>query len=217
VVRRYRVDNEIRGHGDMLSRMGIRILLHPWWARTVTFALWVVFLFAMVPFFRYQIGIGPNPLSVSTTLITITAVACIGVAGLLTALAEKQRNLYRDALNGLATAEEKSQAITALWRGPTPDNPRVREAAGRLAWLRLKPFRKNRRTYRVWYPLLAVLWVALFAVSFITGSRQMLIQGIVAALFVWQSVWALLSWRRLEARLSLLDPSLLNAEAADSA
>jgi hypothetical protein len=194
--------------------MWIRVLLQSWWVRTVYLALWCVAgAFGMIALFRYQDGISPDPFSLPVPGIVIIAVACVGLAGLLAAVFEQQRNRYHQVLQATTTPAERSQAIAAVWRGPVPDNPRVRDAAGQLAWLQLSGYRKNRKASWIIYPLVVVTWLLGGLDEWSEHDyRRAIVSAVFAGLFLVLFAWLVLARRRLEARVGLLAPVLISRQ-----
>ncbi len=140
--------------------MWIRLLLQPLWIRTVfwigSILLWVL---ALAAYLRWASGRNANPFTLSVPVIALIAAGCGGVGVLCAVLETSRRNRYLRALDGTVTAAERSQAISAAFRGPVPDDPRLQAAASRVAGLQLAAYRKNPQTYRIVYPLLSVVWV----------------------------------------------------------
>ncbi|WP_375488943.1 hypothetical protein [uncultured Mycobacterium sp.] len=194
--------------------MWIRMLLRPWWVRWLYHAVWALATgFAAVALIQYQSGTMPNPFRLPLPGIAIIAIGCLGVAGLFAAVTGQYRNKYLEALRATVTPAERSQAITAAWRGPVPDNPRVREAAGRLAWLRYSAYRKNRWMFRVLYPVMTLYWLALCAWQAAHQDRGAVINAILGSLFVYSYVQVWLTQRRIRARIDLLTPNRADVDA----
>lgn len=190
--------------------MWVRVLLQPWWVRTTYLALCSVATgLAAIALFRYQDSINPNPLSLPVPGIAIIALACVSLAGLVAAVSEQRCIRYRQALQATGTPPERSQAITAVWRGPVPVNPRVRDAAGQLAWLQLSRYRKNRLAYSIVFPLLALMHL-LSAVDswFDHASHRAVVSAIFAVGLLSTFAWVWFARRRLRARVALLAPTL---------
>jgi hypothetical protein len=195
--------------------MGIRLFLQPWWIRTLYSALWcLASAFAAVALIRYQDSINPNPFSLPVLGIVLIALACVCLAGLLAAVGGQRRNRYHQALQATSTPVERSQAIAAVWRGPVPDNPRVRDVAGQLAWLQLSAYRKNRKAIRIIYPLVVLiqLWAAVTEWSEHEYHRA-IVSAIFAGMFLALFAWSELALRRLTARVALLTPALLSRQS----
>jgi hypothetical protein len=187
--------------------MGIRLLLQPWWVRALYMGLWcVASALATVALIRYQHGGNPNPLDLPVPGFVIIMVACLGLAGLLAAVGAQQRERYRQALQATSTPAERSQAITAVRRGPIPDNPRVRDAARQLAWLQLSAYRKNQKTSWIVYPLVVVVWLFGAVTEWFERDFHQAISSLIfAGMFLVLLAWVVLRRRRLTARIALLD------------
>lgn len=185
--------------------------------RTIYLALWALATaFTAITVIRYQQSVDPNPLALPLTAIATIAVACVGLAGLLAAVREQQRNRYRQALHDMSTPAESSQAITAIWRGPVPDNPRVCHAAGQLAWLQLSAYRKNRLVYWLSYPLLLLIWLWSAVDNWVDHeSDRAIVSAILAGGLLVIFAWLQLAQRRLAARVALLAPTLISRQKAD--
>jgi hypothetical protein len=186
------------------------------WVRAIYLALWALATaFAVITVIRYQQSIDPNPLSLPVPAIATIAVACVGLAGLLAAVREQRRNRYRQALQATSTPAESSQAITAIWRGPVPENPRVRHAAGQLAWLQLSAYRNNRLVYWLSYPLLVLIWLWSAVDSWVDHeSDRAIVAAILAGGLLVMFAWLWLVRRHLEARVALLTPTLITHKEA---
>jgi hypothetical protein len=186
------------------------------WVRTVYLALWTfATAFAVIALIRYQQGIDPNPLSLPVPAIATIGVACVGLTGLFAALGEHRRNRYRQALQATSTAAESSEAVTAVWHGPVPDDPRVRDAAGQLARLKLSAYRKNRLAYWLSYPLLVLIWLWSAVDNWVDHEPDRAItSAILAGGLLVMSAWLWIARRRLEARVALLAPTLINRREA---
>jgi hypothetical protein len=182
------------------------------WVRTVHVALGsLATSFAVIALIRYQQSMDPNPLSLPVPAIAFIAMACAGLAAVLAAVGEQRRNRNRLALQTTSTPAESSQAISAMWRGPVPDNPRVRYAAGQLAWLQLSTYRKNRLAYWVSYPLLVLIWLWSAIDNWVDHeSDRAIVSAILAGGFLVMSAWLWLARRRLKARIALLAPTLIS-------
>jgi hypothetical protein len=188
----------------------------PRWMRTVYLALWSLAIgFAAIALVRFQQSSDPNPFSLPVPAIATIAMACVGLAGLLATLGEQRRNRYRQALQATSTPAESSQAIAAIWRGPVPDNPRVRHAAGQLAWMQLSAYRKNRLVYWLSYPLLLLIWLWSAVDNWVEHEAdRAIVSTIFAAGLLVMSTWLWLARRRLEARVTLLAPTLISRHEA---
>ena len=77
-------------------------------------------------------------------------------------------------------------------------------AASRVAELQLATYRKSPQTFRLVYPLLAVFWVAIFALSLRDAAPRVAFYGTQATLWVGLSAWIRLNWRRLDHQLAAL-------------
>lgn len=185
--------------------MWIRLLLHPLWIRT---AFWIglilLWALALAAYMHWDFGGNANPFTLPMPVIALIAAGCVWVGGLCAVLETSRRNRYLRALDGTATAAERSQAISAAFRGPAPDNPRVQAAARRVVDLQLAAYRKNPQTYRVVYPLLSVVWVVLFGLGLRDPAPRVAFNGVQAALWISLTVWIRLSWQRLERRVEFL-------------
>jgi hypothetical protein len=188
----------------------------PRWARTVYLALlFVPTGFTAIALIRYRQSIDPNPFNLPVPTIAIIAVTCMGLARLLAAVGEQRRNRYHQALQATSTPAESSQAITAIWRGPVPDNPRVRHAAGQLAWLQLSAYRKNRLAYWLSYPLLVLIWLWSAVDNWVDHeSDRAIVSAMLAGGVLIMFGWLWLARRRLEARVALLAPTLISHREA---
>jgi hypothetical protein len=185
--------------------MWIRLMVRPWWVGTTVFALWsLVCIVGVVAYERAGDGADPNPLTLPAFAIALIVVAGLGFGTLLFALSAPQRRRNLDALRDTHTPQERSQAVTAAYRGAIPDDPRVRAAAARVAWVHLSAYRKSPSTYRVIYPLLAAVWIVLFVLTFADHSHQMWMDGAQAVLWSGLAVWSRLTWPKLERRVKLL-------------
>jgi hypothetical protein len=103
----------------------IRSLLQPFWVRALVAAcplpIVMTVMFASIgreaEFWGWELG--------------FTGVVAL-VAGLIgAALTEPAHLAYTEALEDLP-ADQRSAAVTAMWRGPVPDDARVRDAAIRV-------------------------------------------------------------------------------------
>jgi hypothetical protein len=183
----------------------IRLLLQPLWIRTVFWIGWILlWALALAAYMRWDLGGNANPFTLPMLAIALIAAGCLGVGALCAVLETSRRNRYLRALDGTVTAGERAQAISAAFRGPVPDNPRVQAAARRVADLQLAAYRKNPQTYRVVYPLLSIVWVVLFGLSLRDPAPRVAFNGVQAALWISLTFWIRLSWRRLEQRVELL-------------
>jgi hypothetical protein len=184
--------------------------------RTVCLVLlFVPTSFAAIALIRYRQNMDPNPFSLPVPTIAIIALSCVGLASLLAAVGEQRRNRFRQALHATSTPLESSQAITAIWRGPVPDNPRVRDAAGQLAWLQLSAYRKNRLAHWLSYPLLVLIWLWSAVDNWVDHeSDRAIVSAILAGGLLIMSGWLWLARRRLEARVALLAPTLISRQEA---
>jgi hypothetical protein len=184
--------------------------------RTVYLALWSLAIgFAAITLIRYQQSIDPNPLGLPVPAIAVVGVTCVGLAGLVAAVGEQRRDRDRQAQQATSTPAESSQAITAIWRGPIPDDPRVRHAAGQLAWQQLSAYHKNRLAYWLSYPLLVLIWLWSAADNWTKhASDRAIVSAVFAVGLVATSGCLWLARRRLEARVTLLTPTLINRQEA---
>jgi hypothetical protein len=185
--------------------MWIRLMVRPWWVGTTVFALWtLVCVVGLVAYERAGHGADPNPLSLPAFAIALIVVAGLGLGGLGAALFAPQRHRYLNALRDTHTAQERSQPVTAAYRGAIPADPRVRAAAARVAWVHLSAYRKSPRTYRVIYPWWAAVWIVLFVLAFADHSHQMWMDGAQAVAWSGLAVWYRLTRPKLEQRVKLL-------------
>jgi Flp pilus assembly protein TadB len=194
--------------------MWIRLLMQPWWVRTIAATAILsacVFVGAAILWFR---GDGLDLPVVGTLLIVL---GCLVVGGLAGAVVGHHRDLYMAALEVTSTPAERSEAIGSVWRGPIPENPRAREAAGRLTWIHLALHDKNRSAILVLYPLLAALWLFLAVTAGVHHEPgRALWNAIVAGVWVYALVWTLLTERRLRNRVAKINPTWDRIQANSS-
>jgi hypothetical protein len=183
--------------------MGIRFLLQPWWLRTVYCAALVLLsVCAALAVLRWQRG---GTIDVPLLGWLLIVVGVVVVSGLISVAMSQGRDRYVQALRTTRTPEERSQAITAVWRGPAPTDPDVRRAAELLARVQLDLYDKNRRTLIWAYPLVALALVAQIAIAVADDqSREALVPAVVIALLVLCALWAWISRRRLQGRIAVL-------------
>lgn len=94
-------------------------------------------------------------------------------------------------------------AITAMWRGPAPADPGVRAAAERLAHCYLGYYRQRRRVFTVFYPVLALFWVALGVLAIIGHDPRHSVGQLAMALTVGGiTAWEWYKARRIQRRLT---------------
>ena len=183
--------------------MGIRLLLQPWWLRTVyCAALVLVSVCASLAVLRWQ---GGGTIGVPLLGWLLIMVGVVVVSGLISAAMSQGRDRYMQALSATRTPEERSQAITAVWRGPAPTDPDVRRAAELLARVQLDLNDKKRRTLIWAYLLVALAQVAQIALAVADDqSREALVPAIIIAVLVLGGLWAWISRRRLQGRIAVL-------------
>jgi hypothetical protein len=117
----------------------------------------------------------------------------------------RQRDLYLDALAVTSTSAERSEAIGSVWRGPIPENPRVREAARRIAEIQLDLHNKNRSMVLIVYPLLAVFSLFLTVTALVDHELgRALWNAAIAGLWAYAAVWTLVTERRVRNRIDNL-------------
>jgi hypothetical protein len=115
------------------------------------------------------------------------------------------RRAHLDARRPTEATQQRSQAISAVRRSPTPTDPRVREAAEKAARLYLRPYERQGRRQIVICLVLAGFWLATGMPSIIDHSpRQALTPSLLAALFVGAAAWAWHDGRRIKRRLAIL-------------
>jgi hypothetical protein len=177
-------------------------MLAPWWLRmAVTFAFVVVCMAAGVVVARLEDD-GPAHLPVLGVVLMV--LVSLMLAALIVALMARTGDQYREALGAL-TPGERNEAIRAAWRGPVPDDLRVREAAGRLARLQGSAYSKNRALTLVGYAVMALV----FPLNIILAvgehnSAKALLFSILGVIFVCGAARSWVSQRRLCARVDLL-------------
>jgi hypothetical protein len=137
--------------------------------------------------------------------VVMIVLASLVLAALIVALMGRTGDQYRDAVGPLDTPDERNAAIRAAWRGPVPDDPRVREAAGRLARLQCSMYSKNRGLTFVGYAVMAVVFPAnvILAVGEHNSAKALLfsILGLMVVCGAMRSWWL---QRRLCTRVDLL-------------
>lgn len=197
------VDREASCPAATLTGMWIRLLLQPWWLRTVCYAAAVlVTVCAFLVGLRWQGG------AISVPLLgwLLIAVGAVVVAGLLAVAVGQGREQYVQALGAAHTPDQRSQAITAVWRGPAPADPDVRRAAERLARVQLDAYGKNRRTLIWAYLLVALSQVAQIGLAFGGDQpRKALLPAVLIAVLIWGGLHGRASHRRLRARIAVLN------------
>jgi hypothetical protein len=185
-----------------LIGMWIRLLLQPWWLRTVYYTAAVsVTVCTFLAVLRWQSTAMSAPLP-GLALIVIGAVA---LAGLLAAVVAPWRDRQLHALRDIPTPDQRSQAITAVWRGPAPTDPDVRRTAELLARVRLDAYSKNRRTLMWVYPLLAFAQVGPIVIALGDDQpRKALLPVVIVVTLAWATVSGWNSPRRLRAQIAVL-------------
>jgi Flp pilus assembly protein TadB len=181
--------------------MWIRLLLTPWWVRTL---IATVILSACM-FAGSAIAWSDDGVGLPVGGVVLIALGCLAVGALIGTALGRQRDLYRDALAVTSSSAERSEAINAVWRGPIPVNLRVREAALRLAQIQLDLHSKNRSMVLVVYPLLAVFSLFLTVTALVEHQLgRALWNAAIAALWAYASVWTLLMEKRISNRVEKL-------------
>ncbi|PEG37749.1 hypothetical protein CQY20_14885 [Mycolicibacterium agri] len=184
-------------------------MLLPWWARTVcaTGLTWLVAFAGLAVQHARGHGFGIPPLG-----FVLIGAGCLIVAALIAIAWGQDRDRYLDALSVTTSKTERMQAIAAVRRGPVPENPRVREAAARMAQIQLGAIRGT-RIATVTFSLLVAIWLfqgVLAALDHRPGEA--LLNAGIAALFAFALVSAPWTRRRLQARVETLrstdNPSL---------
>ncbi len=184
----------------------MRLLLQPWWFRTVCATVLVVVAICI------GMVIEGHRFDVPALGVVLIVVASVIVGGVFAVAMGLDRERYLDALSVTTSNTERSEAIAAVWRGPVPDNTRVKEAAGRLASILLSRYISGRSRLFVLYPLLSALWVVLAVSEAMTHHPgRALYNALLAALFVFAMVWSWRSHRRLQNRVDSLFPTQVNS------
>jgi hypothetical protein len=97
--------------------VSVRIALLPWWGRAAGFGAYTVICAAIVlALLRLQ----GHPSLTSPVVITVVAGAALLVGALIGVFMgwSSWINSYRDAIGPLGSPAQRSQAMTAVWRGP---------------------------------------------------------------------------------------------------
>ena len=150
--------------------MWTRILLKPWWARTLAVAGVDAVLGAVDWCARWLGGDQLADDHYHNVYTLAVQVAAILIFGLVVAGCTGNSHLaYSTALAGLDPVQ-RSAAVDASFRGPVPVDARVRDAAIRVALRRLCVA----RFWRVMWLVLLGLWVPLVAVVLVRGETRSL-------------------------------------------
>jgi hypothetical protein len=185
--------------------MPIRMLLAPWWIRMAyVSAVVIAFAFGGVWVARLD-----NPsMDLPSSGIALIVVGCLTLAALMTALSNQTRARYVSALEPVGTAHERAEAIRAARSSPTPENPRVREAAQRLALLYSQAPGRNRRLTIVGYVAMAILIPLNLSTALADDRPARAVLFAVAGVFLgWAVILERIRLRRARTRAS----ALLNA------
>jgi hypothetical protein len=142
--------------------VSIRIVMLPWWGRAIVFV--VVFSSLVAATSITVMRLGGHQLSTSTKVLVIAMAvvlpleATFGLRASRLSLADS----YRAALRPLTTSAQRKRAITAVWRGPIPEDASIRTASVDLArhYLSAHEWRST-RTLVVVPAFAALLFVAL--------------------------------------------------------
>lgn len=136
--------------------------------------------------------------------VVLIAAGCLVVAALIAIAWGQERDRYLDALSVTTSKTERMQAIAAVRRGPAPDNPRVREAAARMAQIQLGAIRGT-RIFVVTFSILVAIWVFQAVLAALDNRPgEALLDAGFAALFAFALVSAPWTRRRLQARVETL-------------
>lgn len=187
---------------NTLGDVPIRILLAPWWVRMFyTSVIVAVCVFAGLAVARSE----NRDMRLPALGIALIVIACLVVASLLTAAAGQSRDKYVEALGPVLTPDERNDAIRAAWRGPIPDNPRVRDAAGRLALLYSSALQRRRGLEITGYVLMAIVFPLNVATALADDKPvRAVLFAILGALVVGGAVWQRSQMRRARDRASRL-------------
>ena len=191
--------------------MLIRMMLKPWWARVVA---WACVLAAVIAVIECGSWLAGQPVQNPwRTIATISALA-VPFAVVMAAATDPVHRAYTKALEGLPS-RDGSAAIVAIWRGPIPTDPRVRDAAIRVGEIRIDEARRFNRFLRRfarfatagfglivgWGAIELLLGATGIAEPFRRGDLNLLVPA--AVFFVW-GLWTLYAPRRIERRIEVL-------------
>ncbi|WP_028921396.1 hypothetical protein [Pseudonocardia acaciae] len=102
---------------------------------------------------------------------------------------------------GPLSAEDLAVVLRAVARGPVPADPELRQAAGRLARLKLDDLRRN----RVWTTLIFVLFLLLEVREAVVTSPWFWLAAVLFAYFILLQLWLPRRLRRRIERLGAYD------------
>ena len=147
----------------------IRTLLQPFWLRAIVaacpLAVALTVVFVMIGdrgYWRWELGLSG---------------AAVLLAGLMGAgLTQPEHRAYTEAMDELP-AEERSAAVIAIWRGPVPEDVRVRAAAIRVGTVYLS---KSRRKNHVAIGFLVLLHCMRSATTHAYGALACAVCAVVA-------------------------------------
>jgi uncharacterized membrane protein len=178
------------------------MLLAPWWVRMAyTFVVVAALALGGVWFARLE--------GATTSLpwqgVALILLVCLAIAALLVALSNQTRPRYVEALEPVTTAAERTEAIRAARRGPIPENPRVRDAARRLAVLYSAPPGRNRRLTIVGYVAMAIVF-PLNVVTALVDDKPVraALFAVLGLIVVWGAVQERRTLRRAKDRVRQL-------------
>jgi hypothetical protein len=177
----------------------MRLLLTPWWVRTLVMAGVLV----LTSSWRGEPVWSPGD-TVSLWAIALPAAGCLVLGGLIAAVLTQSRNAYARLLDDLPTGKWP-QAYTATFRGPVPADADVRAAAARVAQAQLERGRES-GSHR-WLPIIAsavVFFAEVFSLSTADGARDAAYHALIAALFGYVMFFWWYGPRRTRRRLELL-------------
>lgn len=110
------------------------------------------------------------------------------------------RHRHMRSVLGPLSAEDLAVVLRAVARGPVPADPELRQAAGRLARLKLDDLRRN----RIWTTLIFVLFGLLEAYEAVVTSAWFWLGALLFAYFILLQLWLP---RRLRRRIERLQAS----------
>jgi hypothetical protein len=182
--------------------MWIRLLLQPWWLRTVYYTAVV-----SVTVCTFLAGLRWQGASIDVPLpgLALMLVGAVALAGLLAAAVGPLRDRQFDALRDARTPDQRSKAIAAVWRGLAPSDPAIRRAAELRAHVRLDAYGKNRHTLLWAYPLVVLGQVPQIVIALGDDQpRKVLLPALIIVMVGWAFLSGWKSRRRLKARIAVL-------------
>ncbi|MBA0047361.1 hypothetical protein [Mycobacteroides sp. LB1] len=180
--------------------MGTRFLLQPWWVRLAVTAAAAAVLY--LPFWLLYFGdrdTDPRWLALQAGAVVV------GIAALAIGIQQRPHRYCTAAVAGL-DRHQRSQALTAVWRGDPPDDPAALAAAIQMGSVMLETRKQMPRwLIRLWWlPILLMISGALlifYSDGARRGSGYLLLALAVSALTCWSEY----HFRRVQHQMQLLD------------